>query len=348
MTQKQKKALLIFSSLLFMCAVFVIYVRTADLFGNYIPAEGYYKKVTVLTRAGNYVLAIGALFCPLFSFATMKKLPRVPENRGIAFLFSNAALAVTLLGTAVTIAIKALLGGIGLPNTNTFATALLFGLFSAVGCVFFVSNVFLRRTDVKLSTVFCVFVSLAFVSYMMYLYYEPAVHLNSPVKLVRQMSLVALSLFFINEAAFGVGKKYSEAYVGFGLAGAFLSLCDSLPNLAFGIVTGVPPTNDYSFLSDLLILSAFVYIIVRLTSVSQSRPEMAKQFMQDIVRKADEIDRDDDAEDDTERLILEFSGGIQTSLFDESSEEENAKDEEKLAAAEDDVITEEASEEITE
>ena len=32
-----------------MCAVFVIYVRTADLFGNYIPAEGYYKKVTVLT-----------------------------------------------------------------------------------------------------------------------------------------------------------------------------------------------------------------------------------------------------------------------------------------------------------
>ena len=330
-----------------MCAVFVIYVRTADLFGNYVPEEGYYKKVTALTRAGNYALAIGALLCPLFSFATMKKLPRVPENRGIAFLFSNAALAVTLLGTATTIVVKALLGGIGLPNTNTFATALLFGLFSAVGCVFFVSNVFLRRTDAKLSTVFCVFVSLAFVSYMMYLYYEPAVHLNSPVKLVRQMSLVALSLFFINEAAFGVGKKYSEAYVGFGLAGAFLSLCDALPNLAFGIVTGVPLTSEYSFLSDLLILSALVYLVVRLITIAQSRPEMAKQFMQDIVRKADEIDQDEDTEDDTERLILEFSGGIQTSLFDESSEDD-VEDEEPSAVSEDEVITEEISEEITE
>lgn len=335
MNQKQKKALLIFSSLLFMCALFVIYVRTADLLGNYIPVDGYYQKVTALTRAGNYALAIGALICPLFSFATMKKIARVPENRGVMFLFSNASLAVSLLACGIVLTVSILKNGIAWPNTNAFAAALLCGFFSLVGCVFFTSNVFLRRSDRKISTVFCICISLAFVAYMMYLYYEPLVHLNAPVKLLRQMSLVALALFFINEASFGAGKKFSESYVGFGLAGAFLTLCDSIPNLTFGIITGVPLTSNHNYLSDTLILVAFIYLVVRLCSIAQRRPEVAVQFMDDLIRKAKDSGNDENTEDDTERLILEFSGGVQTSLFDEiESDAENESEAEEYQTSE--------------
>ena len=141
MTSKQKKAVLIFSSLLFICAVFVIYVRSADLLDNYIPTEGYYKNVTMLTLVGNYVLAAGALLCPIFAYILMKGIDSVPENRGPVFLFANAAFAFSLLTCSLSLLFTLLTSNANISINLLVCTG---GgvIFSLLGCGFFVSNYF--------------------------------------------------------------------------------------------------------------------------------------------------------------------------------------------------------------
>ena len=343
MNTKQKKALLIFSSLLFMCAVFVIYVRTADLLHNYITADGYYKEVTLLTRIGGYVTAAGGLLSVLFGYIFMRGLPTTPDNKSIALLFANASLAFSLLICGCSLAVDAILSG-SIPATSpAYATAIAFGALAILGMGYFVCNFVFVRTKSKAAAFFGVCVALSLVAYVMHLYYEPLSPLNSPVKLLKQMSLISTALFLLNEAGFAIGKKYQPGYIGFALSCAFLSLCDALPNLVVGIITREPLGNGYSFVGDILVLAALVYAVIRIITMSASRPEEAMLFVESLQSKADEVEDDRAATEDTERLLFEFSGGVQTSLFD-SGDEDDASETEEADESEIDVEAEEETE----
>lgn len=336
MNKKQKKALLIFSSLLFICAVFVIYARTADLLGNYDPTNGYYKAVTALTRASGYATAGGALASLIFSYIFMKETDRIPENKSVFVLYANAVFGFALVACGCIFTVNSAIGGISFASP-AYIAAFAFGALALIGCAYFISNFVFSKTNSKLGAFFCVCASLALLAYTMYLYYEDLSPLNSPIKLFKQTALVATTLFLVNEAGFGVGKKFHKAYLGFGLAGAFLTLCDSVPNIVAGIITREPLCTGYSYLGDVLTFAAFLYILLRVISMTERRSGEAIEFLDSLTEKAETVEEDEEATEDTERLLQEFSGGVQTSLFDDESEdtaEDGAEEEESAENSE--------------
>ena len=94
---------------------------------------------------------------------------------------------------------------------------------------------------------------------------------TSAISVYHILSLVALSLFFLNEGKFAVGKGSPAAYMLFGSLSVVLLLVHALPSILLSAFW-VLPMNDMDLFSAVDIACA-AYILVRMASLRPADAE---------------------------------------------------------------------------
>ena len=114
-----------------------------------------------------------------------------------------------------------------------------------------------RRADFGIITV--IFLAL----YSAFLYFDSTLPINSPTKIVDEMTYVVAALFFLYETRISIGREKWPRYTTFGFITMLLSAYSAIPALISYIISGNVTANN--IFETILTFAIFLFTTARLT-----------------------------------------------------------------------------------
>ena len=202
---------------------------------KYLDAYGYYSE-KLLFNLSTSVAVVGVIFFLTYMLFEKKDIKLIPSFSSPASYAPAAAVAVAL----VLIGVHLFDVGFTVYTNNTTMRLIAVGtaiLAIASAFYFIVSAFIVRRRSMKRADLGIVM--LAFICfYIAFLYFDTALPINAPNKIIDQMAYLSASLFFLYETRLSLGRERWRAYISFGFIAAFLLAYSSIPTLILYFVNG--------------------------------------------------------------------------------------------------------------
>lgn len=263
----------------------VVILRSIAVSRNLNFEFGYFNDSTLINVAG--WLTFG--FCILFSISaliTKKNEPLIPTFNTPATYIPAALVAAAMLFLSKSLFTR-FISLIEQKHLDFPAALALLCALAAIGCV---AGLFLfimiedRKSHVR--SYFLMLISLFFIFYASYLYFDTALPINAPNKITDQIAYVSASIFFLFETRISTGQSQWKGYAAFGIPAAILTAFSSIPSLTVFFINGKVISN--SIYETALTFTLFLFIVARLILVDEyasDRTSVAARIIKNAVKK---------------------------------------------------------------
>ena len=249
-------ALALTGTFLLLCTGFYTY----ELLSAYSPESGHFVKdvFSDIFLPLLYMVALVAFFVFGFLFRTSLTGRRYKNVLSVLFASGFAALSTGIW------LITFLFGFFGEAHT---APATLFGILLILLALTAIAYFILSATPTPSHTYSVLFgmgAALFLLVFAFYAYFDTAFALNSPVKLLDQITAIVLMLFFLVETRFRLGGFSEAVLFPVGMAAFLLSASNGIGALIYNAIEGRPLVVH--MMHDFLFLGFSVYVLARLIS----------------------------------------------------------------------------------
>lgn len=253
-----------------------VVLRSVALLNSFNFYTGYYTDKLLLNISASLVVA-GIVFFVSYIFFTDREIKLVPAFNSAANYVPTALVATALIflekplisNTVSTLKNINYLKRVGTPASLTEAQSLtvtlvvliltsVVALLATVSfCLSALSNKHYstKRAILSLSTV------LFFSFYAVFLYFNTDLPINSPNKIIDQLSHLLAAVFFLYEARIAMGREKWKSYIAVGFIAALMSAYSAIPALITYAVRGWVTTNSIYEMA--LNLAVFIFITAR-------------------------------------------------------------------------------------
>ena len=248
-------------------ALLLTVVRTVLALSAYDAVLGHFKAGFFADYGFALFAVLAVIVFLFFVIMTREHTPRVSLESTPFSVLASAFVAIATFAWLLD-TLFALVG-----KTESTAETVLFILtvVSSLGLIAYMATVALSLSNLTLTVgagmaalLFCIF-------YAMLAYFNTAFTLNSPIKVLDQVTFLALLLFFMAETRLRLGKRGAGLYLFCAMAALVFSAADSIPGLVYFAAKKTALVG--SFMHDFLVLALFLYVLSRLfVTLSQSQP----------------------------------------------------------------------------
>ena len=170
-----------------------------------------------------------------------------------------------------------------------------------------------------------------------YAYFDTAFALNSPIKLLDQVSAIALMLFFLAETRFRLGGFSEAVLLPVGMTAFLLSASNGISALIYNAVEGRPLVVH--MMHDFLFLGLSIYVLARLVSF------LLPPLFRETEKEGEDLSPSFETESSSLPTVTDPKAPAQETFdFDEATEAPA----DEAASPTEETVVEEASEEATE
>lgn len=289
MTAKTKRAYKGYLTLSLLLALVLTVLRSAALLWHYDAAIGYFEAGVGLPELANLLTLLALPLCVSLCFTlgggklkgaqTRFHLPTAFSSALVAFLLiAFAALHVTELSSELSAGTEA--------DLRPIVTSALAALFSVLGSVSFILSASMGA-EVSAKKAFSSSAVVLFaIVYALFLYFDTELPINAPEKLLSQITLLSVALFFLYETRIALAQPMPAVRAAFGILAMILTASSSVPNLLYYAANGravlETPVHDF------LILALFLYLVARLTSLVPRDDQGVSPFFRDALADEEE------------------------------------------------------------
>lgn len=188
------------------------------------------------------------------------------------------------------------------------------GILALLSAVYFVAGaVFMIRRRSMLRSDFGLIVLVFFCIYIATVYFDTALPINAPNKIVDEMAYLSAALFFLYETRLSLNREKWRSYIAFGLIAMLLCAYSSVPSLILYFIEG--KTVSYTVFENLLTIALFIFafskivlttilvedvespIITGVITSHEARKKELEQFRAEIQKRAEENARSEESDD---------------------------------------------------
>ncbi len=273
--KRTKQRLGIYTVLLFLLTMAAVTLKTLALLWDFDFETGYFGD-SLLAKISDWILLLGALFSLSF-LATGRITPLRASFSSPAFYIPSGLVGVALLFMSSELFTKVLasisenlhlgFGAFGrdliLPVSVALLSLLSIGYFA-------LGSLTRSRRDTVRST-FGIITAAALSLYAAYLYFDTALPINAPTKVLDEMAYIFTSAFFLFETRISLGRDKWGAYLSFGMAAALLCASSSIPSLAVYFTRGKIITHTLA--EAVLTFTLFIFTSARVLHAASLRAD---------------------------------------------------------------------------
>ena len=289
MTAKTKRTYQVYLTLSILLALALAAVRSFALLSYYDPAIGYFEAGVALPELASLLTLLAlplALSVPFVLGGG--KLASEARRFHLPTAFASALLAFLLLAFAA-LHVSELLGELSLgheADARATVTLLLAAGLAVLGSVSFILSASMgAEISARRALSSSAFVLFA-VTYALFLYFDTTLPINAPEKLLSQLALLSVAIFFLYEARIAIARPMPGMRAAFGFLALILSAASSIPSILYYLTYG--KTVLESPVHDFLLLASFLYIMARLTSLVPRSGKEAVPFFEGALSDADD------------------------------------------------------------
>ncbi len=253
-------------------------LRSASLIMCYDRDIGYYVRSAFLPDAFHAVCVIAALLA-LSAFFLLPK-GDIYERKLNTTLASRLGAVFALCGTAVYMMLS-LIGKTGdsiiysssASGTGSFIEALSV-IFAFLAIIYFAVVIAGKGDKGEAPVYFGYGVILFVLMVLAKTYFDFFTTMNSPNKLLLQISFMSIMLYMLFELRFGIEKAMPKGYIASALAAVFFTFVTSVPGIIMYFL-GIFTRKDY-LACHFAVLGFCVYIVVRFASYAMALSKTEK------------------------------------------------------------------------
>lgn len=277
-----------------------IILQSAVLFGGYDVDAGYFTGDALLPRLIPILFAAAAAVLFIYALAIRRRISPAPDGRGLTVLFSGAFLAVSLAVSAIctALAIPAITDGY-LRFISAVALLAEISSFIYIALTMRGERFPTLRAALSISlTVFALFAA-------MYLYFDKAMQMNAPVKLLQIGAYLMLACYGLSECRNVIGRK--KPALNFFITSLTLVCCGvaSIPSILYTAVYNTAAV--LSVVGDFVLFAFFLYTLARLLQLLPSESPRLHRMIGVILAREEEEDEDPVEEEELAQESFDFS-----------------------------------------
>lgn len=243
----------IYFSLLALLTAAACVFRSIALLRDMNYASGHFEEKLLIGVADKLVVA-AVIFA--LSYAVFAKRGKV-----LVFDFAsplNYIFAGTLGSAVLLFAAYALKTGFASGATLIIIT----GFFAILSTVHFVFATLTTAVSSSKRADFGIITAIFLALYSAYLYFDASLPINSPIKIVDEMTYISAALFFLYETRISIGREKWPRYTAFGFTAMILCAYSAIPSLIAYIAEGRIISN--SIFETVLTLAIMLFCTGRL------------------------------------------------------------------------------------
>ena len=270
---KNSRRLMVYVTLISIFTVLAVCFRTAACMLNLDYTYGYFNEKAFINTAS--ILLFGAILIA-FSFAAVgHRVALRPSFSSPATFIPTGIVGGALLFFAIRLlsqlgelrenyknAILANPDQRGTAQLVLLLTTALCGIAALLSIAHFFFNAFITEAKTELRAYFAIATVIGFSSYAAYLYFIGGTSINSPNRLIDQLTYIFSALFFLYEARISLGREKWRGYCVFGLSASACAAYSALPTLIVYLTKG--ELLSISIEETVLTLSLFIFITARI------------------------------------------------------------------------------------
>ncbi len=231
-----------------------------DILSGYFNDKSFINAATAVLVSGAVLLFTYAVTAPRgrklrASFSTaLTYVPAGIISAALVFFAANSFFEVKLSALSISQIISS--------KNFTLLSAILLGIFALLACVYFVLNAMVTEHHSVARAGFGITAVIFFALYAAFLYFDTALPLNSPNKIVDQMAYLFVAVFILYEIRISLGRECWNLYVAFGFVAAMLCVYSSIPTLIIYFVKNRVISD--SIFESILTFCVGIFIICRI------------------------------------------------------------------------------------
>lgn len=247
-------AMIITGAFLILCTGFYTY----SLLSEYSPLNGQFAKGPFSDVFLPLIYIVALVAFAVFGFLFRTSLSGRKYKNVLSALFASGFAALSLLVWLVSFA-SDFFGGSHAPAQTVFGVLLI--VFAASAIVYFIFSA-TPNPPHTYTVLFSMGTVLFLLLYAFYAYFDSAFALNSPVKLLDQLSAITLMFFFLAEIRFRFGAISEALFLPLGMTAVLFSASNGIGALIYAIAEERPLV--VLTMHDFLFLALSLYALVRL------------------------------------------------------------------------------------
>ncbi len=249
-------------------------LRSIALLNDMNYASGHFNDKIVIGIADKLIVAAVILALSYAFFAKRGKELIFDFSSPLNYIFSGTVGAAILLYSGY-----ALSAGFRLKSILLIITGFLAILSTVHFILASVTTVVSseRRADFGIITV--IFLAL----YAAYLYFDSSLPINSPIKIVDEMTYISAALFFLYETRISIGREKWPRYTALGFVTMLLTAYSSIPALITYFADGIIVSNN--IFETVLSFAILLFVLARL-ALSASLKEKKESSTVSIIKAA--------------------------------------------------------------
>ena len=232
-------------------------LRTIATINHLDYIYGYFENKTISLVADIITVTL-ILMSAAYVLCIKGKLNLIPSFISPANYIPSAAISAALIFMIYRFAVSFLKSNE--PITKGFSFALL--ILALLSIIHFILNsIYIRTVSARRAT-FGIFTVLFLCAYVIYLYLDHSMPINSPVRIADEMAYLSASIFFLYEVRLSLGREKWKCYALFGYVAALLCAYSSIPALITYFVN--KKTISDSIYESILTFALFIFISFKL------------------------------------------------------------------------------------
>ena len=247
---------------------------------SYLLEDGYFSDYLLYTIT-NWIVVGATVFFLSYIFTARKDMRFIPSFSSPLNYGPCAIVSAALAFVAVH-----LISESGILKESFNGLTLAVGILALVSIIYFaVSAISVKRRSIRRSD-FGIIVLIFLCCYVAFIFFDTSSALNSPIKTVTLMAVLAILVFFLYETRISLGREMWRQYIAFGFIASLLSAYASIPALIMYFVKG--RIIGISIYETILLFSFFVFSTFKLFLVGELVPANSSKVVDSLIASAKE------------------------------------------------------------
>ena len=247
---------------------------------KYLEPSGYFSN-SLISNIANGITLGAVIFFLSYIITARKDMRFIPSFASPLNYGPCAIVGTALLFVAVHLfTLTDFSGKNGFIGTYVFILA----IFALLAVAYFaISAVSVKRRSIRRSD-YGILVLIFICAYVAYIFFDGNTPINSPIKIISQMSALAVAVFFLYETRLSLGRERWRPYVAFSFIAALLSAYSSIPAIIVYFVSG--KVINISIYETVLTFAFFIFTMFKLFLVGELVPERSSKVVEGIIEYA--------------------------------------------------------------
>ena len=274
-------------------------LRTLALLFDFNIKSGYFDD-KLMINAANALLVGTVIFMLTYAFTAKKNMRLIASFSSLTSYIPSALTIGALLFLSaylLRIFFAILTSMQGYPGsilsisyyvTNLFVTGPC-AVLAICAAVHFALTVLFEQRYNHTRANFGIVTVIFFAVYTAYLYFDTSLPLNSPNKIIDEMAILMLAVFFLFETRLSIGREKWKLYITSGFITALLCAYSSIPSIIYYIVEKKTLSNNVY--ENLLVLALFFFVVTKtlLTGeLTEDKVSPKAQLIMDAAKRRDD------------------------------------------------------------